>query len=718
MDLAHVERLDTALEDAPWRAFMESTQFISDAKEVQAAQRTKHLELMAGWLKKKPSSMSLSRWNRRWFILFPDALVYYSAPDKREEKGRMPLTTLSVCEAPGFGINFEYGDGHPSRLIQCETAKDQARWLEALKQAIAAVAHAARTESVARPLSSPGSVSGSPGASGGALRRYGSSGDTGTQPLGLTVVCDDEERSLRILCATHAELELWYTTLSQLIVHQSNGKRSLAQLAALAKREDPAAALPCVLLAMARVRAGDLETARAELDLALAREPMLPLANVEMARVCRDLGDLEAADSCLQTAVLCSKGQDTRILYEAASVEMDTGRLEACVEHIQHLLSLDPYHVDAHMLLMRVLTVGKDSEKLQEFVTSLGESTDFKWAHVNVGLCLEAMNKLDQAVAHYERAIAVDHKLVPALYNLAAVLRRKGGRESLRRAAALLQQVVELSPDMVPAWLALVDTHTRAENSAAALSAANRALRIPDISRRAAAHFVHAKCLVAAACAVQPRDESYLLQAIEALNVGMECPDAGAAWEAKAMKANVLCLMDRASEAVELLDDIDAHADDIFARKESAKLRKQIVDAQAPAGASAAAAPGPAARAPAARSKAHRPSVAVEFLEAGLSTEQLQYKDLSAQERSAQFFKHMREEKVRTEQAAAQQLQERLQAMTDEEREAWEAEQAQLAKQERKKERMVRGQLTSYAGKSAKAAVRGRGRGRGRARGR
>ena len=72
-----------------------------------------------------------------------------------------------------------------------------------------------------------------------------------------------------------------------------------------------------------------------------------------------------------------------------------------------------------------------------------------KFAWYNLGLLAQVQNKAAAALADYSRAISIDPKYTPAMYNKAILLERT----NLRSALALYQQITSINPKAATAYL-------------------------------------------------------------------------------------------------------------------------------------------------------------------------------------------------------------------------------------------------------------------------
>ena len=92
----------------------------------------------------------------------------------------------------------------------------------------------------------------------------------------------------------------------------------------------------------------------------------------------------------------------------------------------------------------------------------------------NYGAALQGDKRIDEALAHYERAVAADPTYVPAYSNMGAALSAQGRIDAAKRA---YQRALELDPEFADAHFNLGNTLLREGNAAAAIEHFERARR-------------------------------------------------------------------------------------------------------------------------------------------------------------------------------------------------------------------------------------------------
>src|SRR5580700_10744451 len=92
--------------------------------------------------------------------------------------------------------------------------------------------------------------------------------------------------------------------------------------------------------------------------------------------------------------------------------------------------------------------------------------------HYYAGIDLFGEGKLDEAIAEYERAIALDPKFADALHGLAQAYYAK---EDFDRAIEIARRIVALDPDDILAWTAISRAYQRKGRVPEAEEAGNKA---------------------------------------------------------------------------------------------------------------------------------------------------------------------------------------------------------------------------------------------------
>jgi tetratricopeptide (TPR) repeat protein len=106
-------------------------------------------------------------------------------------------------------------------------------------------------------------------------------------------------------------------------------------------------------------------------------------------------------------------------------------------------------------------------------------SPENKYAWYNLGLIAQVQNQSSPAVADYSKALSIDPKYTPAMYNKAILLERT----NLHSALALYQQITSINPKAATAYLRESFVYDRLHEQSKAKQARARALALdPSLS--------------------------------------------------------------------------------------------------------------------------------------------------------------------------------------------------------------------------------------------
>ncbi|HTP21981.1 MAG TPA: tetratricopeptide repeat protein [Solirubrobacteraceae bacterium] len=106
-------------------------------------------------------------------------------------------------------------------------------------------------------------------------------------------------------------------------------------------------------------------------------------------------------------------------------------------------------------------------------------SPNNKFAWYNLGLIAQVQNQSSPAVADYSKAVSIDPKYTPAMYNKAILLERT----NLHSALALYQQITSINPKAATAYLRESFVYDRLHDQSKAKQARARALALdPSLS--------------------------------------------------------------------------------------------------------------------------------------------------------------------------------------------------------------------------------------------
>jgi tetratricopeptide (TPR) repeat protein len=106
-------------------------------------------------------------------------------------------------------------------------------------------------------------------------------------------------------------------------------------------------------------------------------------------------------------------------------------------------------------------------------------SPNNKYAWYNLGLIAQVQNQSSPAIADYSKAVSIDPKYTPAMYNKAILLERT----NLQSALAVYQQITSINPKAATAYLRESFVYDRLHDQSKANKARTEALALdPSLS--------------------------------------------------------------------------------------------------------------------------------------------------------------------------------------------------------------------------------------------
>jgi arabinofuranosyltransferase len=165
-----------------------------------------------------------------------------------------------------------------------------------------------------------------------------------------------------------------------------------------------------------------------------------PVASLELARLARGEGSLDAARRRIAAAIQAAPGfVPARI--EAAEIAGRAGDAGRAIEHLRQALQRAPEHGEVHYRLGEsLLRLGRPGPALEAFRRSLAWDPGLAAAHANIGLCHVRLGALEPALRKLVDALQRVDDPANVYQNLAGVLLQLGRRE---RAAQALEHAVE-----------------------------------------------------------------------------------------------------------------------------------------------------------------------------------------------------------------------------------------------------------------------------------
>jgi len=134
--------------------------------------------------------------------------------------------------------------------------------------------------------------------------------------------------------------------------------------------------------------------------------------------------------------------EDWDALFDIAVEQHQSGELESARELYSRILQANPGQINARYLLGTVLLqLGKCAESVAELEPILSHRQDIPDLHNNLGIAYHALERWDDAINAFQRAIALKSNYQQAYFNLAMLLEERG---DLHRAEHYYRQASEL----------------------------------------------------------------------------------------------------------------------------------------------------------------------------------------------------------------------------------------------------------------------------------
>jgi tetratricopeptide (TPR) repeat protein len=268
--------------------------------------------------------------------------------------------------------------------------------------------------------------------------------------------------------------------LGLVLVQQGEGGRG-AELIERAVAANPGVAAAHVNLAMALVALGRFEAALAASERALALQPASADAHINRGNALLALARPDEALAAYDAA-LALRPADPQAHYNRANALRDLGRLDAAVMGYDAAVALRPGYLEA--LSNRgaaLLKLERLEEALASYDGAAAAAPASAEAHLNRGVVLARLNRLADAIASYDAAVAANPASPEAHSNRASAL-----NDSNRPAEALAasDRALALKPDYPEAHnnrgIALYNLHRLEEARASYDRAVDLAPEAPE----------------------------------------------------------------------------------------------------------------------------------------------------------------------------------------------------------------------------------------------
>lgn len=192
------------------------------------------------------------------------------------------------------------------------------------------------------------------------------------------------------------------------------------------------------------LRAGEVESALAELEALVAADPENPVFRGELAKAFRRKGEMAKAVPLYRQAAEDAP-EDPDAWYNLATALQEAGRAAEAREAIRRAMHLDPARPEAHNTLGIVLLAeGKPEEARQEFELAVAIDPRNATAFNNLGNVLRGLGRIAEAESAYQKAAALAPRYAEPLNGLGTL---EVERDRPAAALSYFDRALQLAPD-------------------------------------------------------------------------------------------------------------------------------------------------------------------------------------------------------------------------------------------------------------------------------
>jgi tetratricopeptide (TPR) repeat protein len=207
----------------------------------------------------------------------------------------------------------------------------------------------------------------------------------------------------------------------------------------VARPTDPSAAYHFMLGYQAEL-AQNTEQALKEYQAALKADPSAQSVKARLASIYFSLGDMPTALRYAED-VADGPSQDARILTHMAGILAGGGKGDKALSVLDRAIELDPEASDAYFSKgLLLLSLKRPAEAEEAMRAGLARSSDSAVGHYHLGRVLLESGKPDEAMASFERSIAVNPAFEPGYLALASMYESRHDRD---QAAGVLKKYLQ-----------------------------------------------------------------------------------------------------------------------------------------------------------------------------------------------------------------------------------------------------------------------------------
>ncbi len=190
---------------------------------------------------------------------------------------------------------------------------------------------------------------------------------------------------------------------------------------------------------------GQLQAAVEEHELALAADPKLVQAHINLIRLYALLNQPEKAEEHYRAAVALDPSR-ADAYYSHGVLLLQQKKFDEAMEAYRKVLDLEPSHVEANNgYAYLLMTSGKLEEAAKYYRAAIEAKPDYRVARFNLGRILVQQGKFQEAVAQFLQTLEPEDQETPVYtYALAAAYARAGDRQNALKYTKQARQKAEM----------------------------------------------------------------------------------------------------------------------------------------------------------------------------------------------------------------------------------------------------------------------------------
>jgi len=182
-------------------------------------------------------------------------------------------------------------------------------------------------------------------------------------------------------------------------------------------------------LAMALIAVGDHDRAVGHLRLAVQIQPEAAEAHYRLAGLLRRKGQIDAAIATYRQTIECDPNH-IRARRDLAALLLSQRRPQEALDQLRWIVDRGDANADVHNLAgVAWKLIGDLDEAVASYRRALAINPDYHLAHNNIANVLAAQGRSDEAVAHYRRALEIKPDYTQAREGLNDLLRAQGSSD-------------------------------------------------------------------------------------------------------------------------------------------------------------------------------------------------------------------------------------------------------------------------------------------------